>query len=160
MELRNRNTGVCRKSGKAFEELMDHFILGGDETCLLASDGTVRIIGDTEKRKHEKNLGSPGVSITMYRTGSAAGATGPTLFLPPGAKRKIGFNGDFLTRNDCAPGSTIVMTMTGYMAEEAWLEMAEKTAASDGGRNPSPRASLLQHAAQRRAQGGAGGAAA
>lgn len=108
---------------------MDHFILGGDETCLLASDGTVRIIGDAEKRKHEKNGGNGRASITMYRTGSAAGATGPTSFLPPGIKRKTGFNDDFLTRNGCAPGSTIVMTKTGYMTEEAWLEMAEKTAA-------------------------------
>ena len=60
---------------------MDHFVLGGDETCLLASDGTARIIGDAEKRKHEKNGGNSRASITIYRTGSAAGATGPTLFL-------------------------------------------------------------------------------
>ena len=97
--MRNRNTGVCRKSGKAFEELMDHCIFGGDETCLLSSDGTVRIIGDAEKCKHEKNGGNGRASINMYRTGNAVGATGPTPFLPPGAERKTGFNDGFLTRN-------------------------------------------------------------
>ena len=37
---------------------MDHFVLGEDETCLLASDGDVRITGDAEKKKHEVNNGN------------------------------------------------------------------------------------------------------
>ena len=43
-ELREKNTGGCPtgpEKGRAFGELMGHFVLGGDETCLLASDGTV-----------------------------------------------------------------------------------------------------------------------
>ena len=59
-ELREKNTGVCPagpEKGKTFGELMDHFVLGGDETCLMASDGTVKIIGGKGKPKHEKNNG-------------------------------------------------------------------------------------------------------
>lgn len=36
--LRRENTGVCRKTGKTFGELVHHFIVGGDETCFQASD--------------------------------------------------------------------------------------------------------------------------
>ena len=124
-----KNGGKCPRSGKVFKDLMIHFVIGGDETCLLASDGSVKIIGDAEKRKHEINTGNSRTSITIYRTGSVAGATGPTGFLPPGVRRKTGYTDAFLERHGCAKGSTIVMTKTGYMAEEAWVEMAEATAA-------------------------------
>jgi hypothetical protein len=36
-ELRERNTGKCRLSGKTFGELIQYFISGGDETCFMAS---------------------------------------------------------------------------------------------------------------------------
>ena len=127
--MRIKNTGLCPKTGKTFGELMDHFVLGGDETCLLASDGDVRIIGDAEKKKHEVNNGNSRTSITMYRIGSAAGATGPTAFLPPGKRRREGYDSAFLQRHGAPVGSSIVMTPTGYMTEDAWLEMAEETAA-------------------------------
>eukprot|EP00966_Prymnesium_polylepis_P155365 3588403-Prymnesium_polylepis.1 len=37
-ELRERNTGTT-PDGKSFGEVMAHFLIGGDESCLLASDG-------------------------------------------------------------------------------------------------------------------------
>eukprot|EP00966_Prymnesium_polylepis_P329712 7385390-Prymnesium_polylepis.1 len=52
---------------------MDHFIFGGDETCLLASDGDVKIIGDKEKPKHQKATADSRTSITVYRSGNSAG---------------------------------------------------------------------------------------
>jgi hypothetical protein len=81
--LRQQNTGLT-PSGQSFGEVMPHFVLGGDETCLLASDGDVKIIGDKKKPKHDLPSGSSRTSATLYRTGSAAGAHGPTAFLPPG----------------------------------------------------------------------------
>ena len=49
--LREKNTGVCRKTGKQFGELIRHFIIGGDETNLIAdADGDLKIIGDAKKR--------------------------------------------------------------------------------------------------------------
>jgi len=85
-----KNGGKCPRSGKVLKDLMTHFTIGGDETCLLASDESVKIIGDAEKRKHEINTVSSRTSITIYRTGSVAGATGPTAFLPPGLRRRPG----------------------------------------------------------------------
>ena len=71
------NTGVCNKTGKSFGELIDHFILGGDETNLIAdADGEVRIVGEKGKKKQEKKVANYRGSITMYRTGVAAGVIG------------------------------------------------------------------------------------
>lgn len=81
--LRANNTGTT-PDGRTFGEVMPHFILGGDETCLLASNGEVKIIGDKEKKKHEVQTLNSRNSITLYRSGSAAGNDGPTAFLPPG----------------------------------------------------------------------------
>ena len=81
--LREMNTGLT-PDGKTFGEVIDHFWLGGDETCFLASNGEIKIIGDKEKPKHDLPTGSSRTSATVYRLGSAAGATGPTGFLPPG----------------------------------------------------------------------------
>jgi hypothetical protein len=103
---------------------MDHFALGGDETCFLASSGDVKIIGDKEKPKHDLPTGTSRTSTTVYRIGSTAGTTGPTAFLPPGKQRKAGYTDKFLVEFGAPEGSTIVMTPTGYMTEEAWLEMA------------------------------------
>jgi hypothetical protein len=121
--LRERNTGVTA-DGKSFGEVIDFFIFGGDETCFLASNGDVSIIGDKKKPKHDVPTGSDRTSITVYRNGSSAGHTGPTAFLPAGQRRKTGYTDAFLVKHGAPKGSTIVMTPTGYMTEEAWLAMA------------------------------------
>jgi hypothetical protein len=123
--LHEKNTGQCRKTGKPFAVLSPHFVIGGDEECLLASGGDVTVIGDKMKKKHEKQGGSR-TSITMYRTGSAAGDTGPTAFLPAGTRIATGFNDAFLERHGAAKGSSIVMTPTGFMTDKAWLEVTKK----------------------------------
>jgi hypothetical protein len=82
-QLRKLNTGLT-PDGKSFGEVMPHFVIGGDETSLLASNGEVKIIGDKKKKKHEKQTVNSRTSITLYRTGSSAGSNGPTAFLPPG----------------------------------------------------------------------------
>jgi len=75
--LRTKNTRECNKTGKLFGELINHFILGGDETNLIAdADGELRIVGEKGKKKHEKNVADYRGSITMYRTGVAAGVIG------------------------------------------------------------------------------------
>ena len=67
--LRRMNTGTCKKTGKTFGEVIQHFIIGGDETCFMASDGEVCVIGEKGVKKHEKKLVDSRVSITMYRLG-------------------------------------------------------------------------------------------
>ena len=121
--LRERNTGLT-PDGKTFGEVAHHFVAGGDETCLLASGGDVKIIGDKEKKKHQVQSANSRTSITVYRSGTAAGAHGPVGFLPPGQKRKAGYDDAFLVKHGAPEGSTIEMTPTGYMTEEGWLEMS------------------------------------
>lgn len=82
--LRKHNTGETPQ-GLTFGEVIDNFVMGGDETCFLASNGDVKIIGDKQKPKHDLPTGSSRTSITVYRTGNTCGATGPTAFLPAGA---------------------------------------------------------------------------
>ena len=81
--LRSNSTGLC-KCGcrKTFGELIDHFITGGDETCVMESKhGVVRIVGAAFRKKRESKIQDYRYSITMFRTGNTAGDTGPTVFL-------------------------------------------------------------------------------
>ena len=115
--------------GAAFEDLIEHFLLGSDEACLMAApNGMVKVLGDAEKRKHEHINSDSRESITFLRTASTGGATGPTQFLIKGTKVKAGYTKAWLTRHGAPPGSSIVPTPTAFMTEAAWLEMAEDRA--------------------------------
>ena len=86
--LRTRNTGRCRKSGKTFGEVIHHFLIGGDETGVQASAGNDKVYGDKSRKKQEKTLQDSLDSISVYRTGTLAGNTGPTSFIMKGVIRK------------------------------------------------------------------------
>ena len=123
--LREKNTGVCRVTNKSFGEVIEYFILGGDETNLIAdADGELRIVGEKGKKKHEKKVSDYRGSITMYRTGTAAGNNGPTTFVMKGKRCRSGYNPRFLIQEGCAVGSSVSMTENAYMTEEAWQEMS------------------------------------
>jgi hypothetical protein len=50
-ELRERNTGKYRLSGKTFGEFFQYLISGVDETCFMAcEEGTVRVIGSAGRK--------------------------------------------------------------------------------------------------------------
>jgi hypothetical protein len=119
-ELRRLNTGTCRKTGKVFGELIQHFIIDGDEMCLMAcANGNVRVIDCAQKKKLEKRTNDSRDSITMYQTGSVVGATGPTAFLLAGQKVQAGFSDKWLKQHGAAEGFTLVMTPTAFMTIEA-----------------------------------------
>lgn len=122
-KLRELNTGQCKLTGKTFGELIRHFIIGGDETCMHASSSHLHVIGSTDRKKHEKILHDSRCSITMYRTGSVAGDTGPTVFLLEGERIRSNFTDKMLKKHGAKEGSTIVMTPTAFMTEEAWKRM-------------------------------------
>ena len=129
-DLRRLNTGVCRLTRKSFGELIHHFITGGDETCFQACEqGNISVIGSTGRKKHEKKTCDSRCSITLYRTGSVAGDTGPTLFLLAGKQRREGYTDKFLHDNGAAPGSTVLMTQNAFMTIEAWEAMTPKLCA-------------------------------
>jgi hypothetical protein len=42
---------VCRKKGKQFGEVMDFFVVGADEACLMSNaHNNVKIVGSAKKR--------------------------------------------------------------------------------------------------------------
>jgi hypothetical protein len=120
--LREKNIGLCKKSGKTFGEVMAHFIIGLDEMCIMSdAHGTLTVIGSFDKKKYEKLLQDSRVSITIIRTGTAAGTTGPTIFLLKGTKVKAAYTDDFLMKYGLAPGSTIIMTeMHTLLMQRGW----------------------------------------
>ena len=60
----------------------DHYFqLNLDETCFLCYEGELKIIGDNNKPRHEKNCSDSRFSITVLRVGSEAGVNGPVIFL-------------------------------------------------------------------------------
>ena len=105
--------------------IMEHFFLNGDETCLIAKDGKVTIVGDAEKKKHENNTDDSRVSITAFRTGTAGGTNGPTGFAMKGERMKAGYTQDFLLKFGAAVGSIFVMTPSAFMTEKAWGDMMD-----------------------------------
>ena len=68
-EMRVKNTGVCRVTGKTFGELIPHFIVGLDEMCLLSdAHGDLRVIGAANKSKHEAMIADRYVSLICVCT--------------------------------------------------------------------------------------------
>jgi hypothetical protein len=104
--LRTHNTGHCRRTGKTFGEVIDNFVIGGDEACLMAdANGDLKIIGASDARG----------SITMFRTGTSEGTNGPTAFVMKGVKRRAGYTDAYLVQEGCAEGSTIAMTPNAFI---------------------------------------------
>ena len=100
---------------------MDHFIVGGNETCLMADvDGNLKIVGEAGKRKHENNVLDYRGSCTMYRSGCPAGHNDPTAFVMSGTKHPSWSNEKYLVKEGCAPGSYMVMMERAFMADQAW----------------------------------------
>ena len=51
--IRKNKFLVCPKMGKSFGEIVDNFVVGGDETNLTAdADGGLIIVGATEDKNH------------------------------------------------------------------------------------------------------------
>ena len=85
--LRENNTGLCRRTGLTFGEVMEHFIISGDETNLIANpDGEMKTIGEFGRRKHEKKVSDCCSSATMFRTGTSGGNNGPMVFVMAGER--------------------------------------------------------------------------
>ncbi len=77
-------------------------------------------------KKHEKNTQDNRDSITIVRTGSAGGTSGPWIFL---IKRKKLEKGCPLRNvekkfHGVPPGSKVVCTDNAYMTNKTWVELA------------------------------------
>lgn len=111
-----------------FNLVSSNFMINLDETGVLASEGTVKIVGSGDRKKHEKNMDDACDSITIIRIGSAAGVSGPWIFLCRGKKldRRSLKN---LPENYSAPaGSVVVMTPNAYLNDKTWVQIASTIA--------------------------------
>ena len=84
---------------------MDNFIIGWEETCIMDNaTEDLRGIGSADVKKHENNVDDCRGYITLYRTGTPAGSTGPTVLLLKGKIPSQGFNYKFLMKYGAALG--------------------------------------------------------
>ena len=95
----------------------------------MASAGTVKIIGNKKKKKHEKNLSDNRDSITVVRVGSAGNVDGPRIYLAKGKQCELGIFKDFCSNFRAPPGSCAEMTPNAYMTNEAWSNIVPKMCA-------------------------------
>ena len=102
-----------------FANLHEHFQLNLDESCFICNDGNLKIIGDGEKKRHDKNIANIRVSITTVRCGSAAGTNGPVVFIANGKNVNRTFSQYILRHVYGLPeGSIVLCNKTAYMDDE------------------------------------------
>jgi len=106
-----------------FKEVEEHFWANLDETCLMACEGTVKVIASIKKAKTEIVKDDSRCSITCLRIGFASGTSGPLFFLAKGrVMDRISINR--LMRSDGVPaGSKVIMTPNAFMNDETWLKI-------------------------------------
>ena len=106
---------------------MDHFIIGRDKTFILAnSTGGICVIGTTDAKKQEKNVDDCRGFIKIYRYGTTAGSTGPTMFLLSSKVPKRGINYKFMMNHGASMGSVNIMVETAYMTTKSWEAITPK----------------------------------
>jgi hypothetical protein len=59
-----------------FEKVRAHFLGNAEETCILANEGTIKIVGSADKKKHEKNMDVSRDSLTILCSGLASSTSG------------------------------------------------------------------------------------
>ena len=105
-----------------FPKLHAHFQLNVDESCFVCNDGILKIIGDKEKKYHDKNVSDSRVSITVVRTGSAAGGHGPVIFVVTGTTINCNFSSKRLIDEYGLPeGSIVLCNENAYMDDVTWV---------------------------------------
>ena len=56
-DLWRKNGGYAKKTGKTFGELMQHFVLGLDEACIMAdAGGNIKNIGAADRKNKKISL--------------------------------------------------------------------------------------------------------
>ena len=69
---------------KEHDDLRDAHTTNIDESCMMASDAIIKVLGSADKNKHEKNIAGSWFNVTTVRVGSAAGVDGPRVYLTKG----------------------------------------------------------------------------
>ena len=85
------------------------------------NNGTTGVIGVDGRNKHERKDQESWASLTVYRTGSIDGVSGPTIFLLEGKNKRVNYTDKFLRDNCAAPSLTLLVTPTALITEEAYI---------------------------------------
>ena len=93
-----------------YNKIADNFTVNLDESCMMASDGTVKVVANTNKKKTEKNKDDCRDSVTVVRVGSAANVGGPRIYLAKGKELISRSLSDMVNNLDAPPGSCVIMT--------------------------------------------------
>ena len=117
------------KPDEEFDKLKEHFFINLDEACLMANDGTVKVLGADAKSKSEKIMDDCRASITALRSGAAGGSTGPWIFLAKGKAIDRKSLRNIACKPGVPPGSSIEMTANAYMTDEVHRNLAPRLAA-------------------------------
>ena len=80
----------------------------------------IRVIGTMDVKKHKNNVDGSRRSITLYRTVTASGSTGTTVFLLSGKILRRGFKSRFMMNYGAALGSGIIIAETAYVTTKVW----------------------------------------
>ena len=96
----HRKLNASDDTGVEFMEVEAAFKVNGDEEGLLAcaNDG-IKVYGCGSRDKHEKNTQDSRDSISLFKCGSAAGWSGPTIFLLKGKKAPVGLDSAYLVKH-------------------------------------------------------------
>ena len=112
-----------------FANLHEHFQLNLDESCFICNYGHLKILGDGEKKHHDKNIADSRVSITTVRCGSATGSNGPVVFIANGKNVNRTFSQYRLRHVYGLPeGSIVLCNKTAYMDDETWIKTVQAMA--------------------------------
>ena len=125
--LKEKNTGSCKCGcGKTFGKLIDHFVVGGNKTGIMAGENgkTVKIIEAKGRNKHEKKTQDSCDSITVYQLGGAAGHIAAMVILVSCEKVHRGYQDSFLKNHGVAIESTILLTPNAFMNTKTWEAMS------------------------------------
>ena len=106
-----------------FKTVQSHFVGNIDESCVMGNEGTIKVVGAADRKKHEKNMDDFRESITTVRCGNAAGNIGPLFVLAKGKKMNCASVANQI-KEQAPPESKVLMTPNSYMTDETWLELS------------------------------------
>ena len=115
-----------------YEQMRKHFVVGGDEECVLLNASSKKIVGKKNLKRHMVKTGDSRKSATAFRHGSAAGVKGPTVYILPGettaGEKKSAVLDKFVVSQGSPPNSFVLYNPTAYMTDELWDSNIEKLA--------------------------------
>ena len=99
----------------------------------MCNDGILKIMGDADRKHHDKTIGDSRVSITCVRIGNSAGNNGPVVFIANGKNVNRNFIKKRLIDHYKMPAVSCVVTNDyAYMDDDTWGKVVKVIAPGIG----------------------------